>query len=269
MELKLWQVDAFADKPFEGNPAAVVPLTQWLSDDQMLAIAAENNLAETAFFVATGAGKYDLRWFTPEVEVPLCGHATLASAHVIFNHLATSLTRVDFATKSGTLTVEKGDGGFLVMALPAYKAAAHPDAEDFSEALEEALDIAPVELVKANYTIALFKTADEIAEIDADVVADTLQEFDEECLVVTAPGTELGFDFVSRFFAPGKGVHEDPVTGSAHAGLVPYWAKKLGKPKLLARQISQRGGTLHCEEQGERVILKGKVAPYLEGTIRI
>ncbi len=269
MELKLWQVDAFADKPFEGNPAAVVPLTQWLSDEQMLAIAAENNLAETAFFVSTGAGKYDLRWFTPEVEVPLCGHATLASAHVIFNHLVPTLSRVDFATKSGTLTVDRGDGGLLVMALPAYKATAHPDAEEFIEALEEALDVTPAELVKANYTIALFKTADEIAEIDADAVADTLQEFDEECLVVTAPGAELGFDFVSRFFAPGKGVHEDPVTGSAHAGLVPYWAKRLGKAKLLARQISQRGGTLHCEEQGERVILKGKVAPYLEGTIRI
>lgn len=269
MELKLWQVDAFADKPFEGNPAAVVPLTQWLSDEQMQAIAAENNLAETAFFVAAGAGKYDLRWFTPEVEVPLCGHATLASAYVIFNHLVPTLSRVDFATKSGTLTVDRGDGGLLVMALPAYEASAHPDAEEFIEALEEALDVTPVELVKANYTIALFKTADEIAEIDADAVADTLQEFDEECLVVTAAGTELGFDFVSRFFAPGKGVHEDPVTGSAHAGLVPYWAKRLGKPKLLARQISQRGGTLHCEEQGERVILKGKVVPYLEGTIRI
>ena len=269
MELKLWQVDAFADKPFEGNPAAVVPLTQWLSDEQMLAIAAENNLAETAFFVPAGAGKYDLRWFTPEVEVPLCGHATLASAHVIFNHLVPTLSRVDFATKSGTLTVDRGEGGLLVMALPAYKAAPHPDAEEFREALEEALDMTPLELVKANYTIALFKTADEVSEIDADAVADTLQEFDEECLVVTAPGTELGFDFVSRFFAPGKGVHEDPVTGSAHAGLVPYWAKRLGKPKLLARQISQRGGTLHCEEQGERVILKGKVAPYLEGTIRI
>ena len=247
MELKLWQVDAFADKPFEGNPAAVVPLTQWLSDEQMLAIAAENNLAETAFFVPAGAGKYDLRWFTPEVEVPLCGHATLASAHVIFNHLVPTLSRVDFATKSGTLTVDRGEGGLLVMALPAYKAAPHPDAEEFREALEEALDMTPLELVKANYTIALFKTADEVSEIDADAVADTLQEFDEECLVVTAPGTELGFDFVSRFFAPGKGVHEDPVTGSAHAGLVPFWAKRLGKPKLLARQISQRGGTLHCE----------------------
>ena len=269
MELKIWKLDAFAEKLFEGNPAGVVPLTQWLTDAQMQAIAAENNIAETAFFVATGAGKYDLRWFTPEVEVPLCGHATLASAYVVFHHLAPSLTRVDFATKSGTLTVDKGEGGLLVMALPAYKSAPYPDAEDFREALEEAIDIAPVELVKANYPIALFNTADDVAEIDADAVAETLEEFDEECLVVTAPGKELGFDFVSRFFAPGKGVHEDPVTGSAHAGLVPFWAKRLGKAKLLARQISARGGTLHCEEQGERVILKGKVTPYLEGVIRI
>jgi PhzF family phenazine biosynthesis protein len=269
MELKIWKLDAFADKPFEGNPAAVVPLTHWLSDEQMQAIAAENNLAETAFFVATGAGKYDLRWFTPEVEVPLCGHATLASAYVVFHHLAPSLSRVDFATKSGILTVDKADAGLLAMALPAYKAAPHPDAEDFREALEEALDVAPVELLKANYAIAVFKSPDDVAGIDAEAAIDTLEEFDEGCLVVTAPGADLGFDFVSRFFGPGVGVMEDPVTGSAHAGLVPFWAKRLGKPKMLARQISQRGGTLHCEEQGERVILKGKVAPYLEGVIRI
>lgn len=269
MELKLWQVDAFADKPFEGNPAAVVPLTQWLSDDLMQTIAAENNLAETAFFVPSGAGKYDLRWFTPEVEVPLCGHATLASAHVIFNHLATGLNRVDFSTKSGILTVERADAGLLAMALPAYKSDVHAEAEDFREALEEALDVTPLEILRANYALAVFNTADDIAQIDADAVADTIDEFDEECLIVTAPGGDMGFDFVSRFFAPGKGVHEDPVTGSAHAALVPFWAKRLGKPKLLARQISTRGGTLHCEEQGERVLLKGKVAPYLEGVIRI
>jgi PhzF family phenazine biosynthesis protein len=269
MELKLWQVDAFADKPFEGNPAAVVPLTKWLADDVMQAIAAENNLAETAFFVPSSAGRYDLRWFTPEVEVPLCGHATLASAHVVFTHLVPSLARVEFATKSGILTVDRAENGLLAMALPAYKAAPHPDAEDFREALDEALDVAPLEILKANYTLALFKTADEILEIDADAVADTLDEVDEECLVVTAAGADMGFDFVSRFFAPGKGVHEDPVTGSAHAALVPLWAKRLGKPKLTARQLSARGGTLICEEQGERVLLKGKVAPYLEGVIRV
>lgn len=269
MELKLWQVDAFAEKPFEGNPAAVVPLTQWLADDVLQAIAAENNLSETAFFVGSGAGKYDLRWFTPEVEVPLCGHATLASAHVVLTHLAPSLNRVDFSTKSGTLSVERADGGLLAMALPAFTSDVHAEAEDFREALEEAVDVAPLEVLKANYALAVFKNADDIAQIDADAVADTIDEFDEECLIVTAPGGDMGFDFVSRFFAPGKGVNEDPVTGSAHAALVPFWAKRLGKPKLTARQISTRGGTLLCEEQGERVLLKGKVVPYLEGVIRI
>ena len=270
MELKLWQVDAFADKPFEGNPAAVVALTQWLSDDVMQAIAAENNLSETAFFVPSGAGKYDMRWFTPAVEVPLCGHATLASAHVVFTHLVPSLSRVEFTTKSGVLTVDRAQDGLLAMALPAYRAEPHPDADDFREALEEALDIEPVEVLKANYALAVFKTSDEILEAESDsVLADTLDEFDEEGLIITAAGGDTGFDFVSRFFVPGKGIAEDPVTGSAHAALVPFWAKRLGKPKLLARQLSARGGTLICEEQGERVLLKGKVAPYLEGVIRV
>lgn len=269
MELKLWQVDAFAEKPFEGNPAAIVPLTAWLADDVMQAIAAENNLSETAFFVPEAAGRYALRWFTPEVEVPLCGHATLASAHVVFAHLAPQLSRVEFSTKSGVLTVERADAGFLSMALPAYRADPHPEADDFREALDEALGLEPRDVLKANYALAEFATADDILEVDPDAVADVLEEFEEDGLIVTAPGGDTGFDFVSRFFAPGKGVSEDPVTGSAHAALVPFWAKRLGKAKLKARQVSARGGTLLCEEQGERVLLKGKVAPYLEGVIRI
>ena len=272
MELKLWQVDAFADKPFEGNPAAVVPLTQWLADDLMQSIAAENNLSETAFFVPSskGAGHYDLRWFTPEVEVPLCGHATLASAYVVFTHLQPQLSRVEFATKSGVLTVEKAAEGYFAMALPAYRAEPHPDGEDFKEALEEALNMEALEVFKANYPLAVFATADEIMEADSDsMLADMLEEFDETGIIITAPGDGTGFDFVSRFFVPGKGIAEDPVTGAAHAALIPFWAKRLGKPKLLARQMSARGGTLICEEQGERVLIKGKVAPYLEGVIRI
>lgn len=273
MELKLWQVDAFADKPFEGNPAAVVPLASWLSDEIMQSIAAENNLSETAFFVpepGKGAGHYHLRWFTPTVEVPLCGHATLATAHVVLTHLEQKLDRVSFSTKSGILTVERADAGMLAMALPAYHPVPYPDAEDFLEALEECLDIAPLEVFKANYAIAVFATADEILEADSDsVLADTLEEFDEDGLIITAPGGDTGFDFVSRFFVPGKGVPEDPVTGSAHAALVPFWAKRLGKAKLVARQLSARGGTLICEEQGERVLIKGRVQPFLEGVIRI
>jgi PhzF family phenazine biosynthesis protein len=273
MELKLWQVDAFAEKPFEGNPAAVVPLADWLPDELMQSIAAENNLSETAFFVADkakGAGHYNLRWFTPAVEVPLCGHATLASAHVVFTHLNPDLKRVEFSTKSGLLTVERAADSYLAMALPAYRTEPHADGEDFREALEEALSIEPLEVFKANYVLAVFDSVDEIVEAESDdLVADVLEEFDEEGIIITAPGGDTGFDFVSRFFVPGKGIAEDPVTGAAHAALVPFWAKRLGKAKLIARQMSARGGTLVCEEQGERVVLKGKVAPYLEGVIRI
>lgn len=272
MELKLWQVDAFAEKPFEGNPAAVVPLTDWLADEVMQEIAAENNLSETAFFVpeAGKTGSFRLRWFTPAVEVPLCGHATLASAYVLLTHLHPQLSRVEFSTKSGILTVERAENGYLAMALPAYRPEPHPDAENFREALEEALNATPVDVFRANYPLAVFETADEVLEADADdTLADALEEFEEDALIVTAPGGDTGFDFVSRFFAPGKGVPEDPVTGSAHSALVPFWARRLGKAKLVARQVSARGGTIICEEQGERVLLKGKVAPYLEGVIRI
>lgn len=273
MELRIWQVDAFAENVFEGNPAAVIPLSAWLSDELMQSIAAENNLSETAFLVPAAPGNFakcELRWFTPEVEVPLCGHATLASAWVIFSSLQPALNTVTFSTQSGDLTVTRGTAGDLEMALPAYAASPHPEAEEFIEALEEAMDIAPREVLRANYAIAVFETADEILEAESDsVLADTLEEFGEDGLIITAPGGDTGFDFVSRFFVPGKGVAEDPVTGSAHAALVPLWAKRLGKAKLLARQMSARGGTLHCEEQGERVLIRGRVTPYLEGVIRI
>lgn len=273
MELRIWQVDAFAEKLFEGNPAAVVPLEAWLPDQQMQAIAAENNLSETAFFVPAVPGDYarcHLRWFTPQVEVPLCGHATLASGHVILECLAPSLASVTFSTQSGELIVARGNAGMLEMALPAYRALPHPEAEDFAEAIEEALDIAPREVLKANYAIALFDTVDQILEAESDsTLAEALEEFGEDGLVITAAGGDTGFDFVSRFFVPGKGVPEDPVTGSAHAALAPFWARRLGKPRLLARQLSSRGGTLDCEEQGERVLIRGRVTPYLEGTIRV
>lgn len=273
MELRIWKLDAFAEKLFEGNPAAVIPLEAWLLDDQMLAIAAENNLSETAFFVPAESGDFThchLRWFTPEVEVSLCGHATLAAAHVVLTHLAPKLDTVTFATKSGDLVVSRGHAGLLEMALPAYQAVPHPDADEFAEALEEVLDITPRELLKANYPIAIFETVDEILEAEADsTLAETLEEFGETGIMITAAGGDTGFDFVSRFFAPGKGIAEDPVTGSAHAALAPLWARRLGKPRLKARQLSARGGTLDCEEQGERVLIRGRVTPYLEGVIRI
>jgi PhzF family phenazine biosynthesis protein len=273
MELRIWQVDAFAEKLFEGNPAAVIPLSDWLPDEQMQAIAAENNLSETAFFVPLTPGDYarcQLRWFTPQVEVPLCGHATLASGHVILMHLAPALDAVSFSTQSGDLVVARGSGGILEMALPAYQAVPHPEAEDLAEAIEEALDLAPREVLKANYAIALFATVDEILEAEADsTLADALEEFGEDGIIITAAGGDTGFDFVSRFFVPGKGVPEDPVTGSAHAALAPFWARRLGKLRLRARQLSARGGTLDCEVQGERVLIRGRVTPYLEGVIRI
>ncbi len=239
----------------------------------MQSIAAENNLSETAFFVpeaGKAAGHYHLRWFTPTCEVPLCGHATLASAFVVLTHLAPELNRVEFSTQSGVLTVDRGEGGLFNMALPAHRALPHPEAEDFLEALEEALDITPLEVLKANYALAVFASTDEILQAESDgILADALEEFEEDGLIITASGGDTGFDFVSRFFVPGKGIAEDPVTGSAHAALVPFWAKRLGKAKLIARQLSARGGTLICEEQGERVLIKGKVSPYLEGIIRI
>jgi PhzF family phenazine biosynthesis protein len=273
MELRIWQVDAFADRLFEGNPAAVIPLEAWLPDPQMQAIAAENNLSETAFFVPLTPGDYarcQLRWFTPQVEVPLCGHATLASGYVILTHLAPALEAVSFSTQSGDLVVARGSGGILEMALPAYQALPHPEAEDFAEAIEETLDIAPREVLKANYAIALFDTVDEILEAECDsTLTEALEEFGEDGLIITAAGGDTGFDFVSRFFVPGKGVLEDPVTGSAHAALTPFWARRLGKPRLRARQLSARGGTLDCEEKGERVLIRGRVMPYLEGIIRI
>lgn len=269
MELKLWQVDAFADKPFEGNPAAIVPLEAWLPDGVMQAIAAENNLSETAFIVPEAEGRYALRWFTPETEVPLCGHATLASAHVVFAHLAPQLSQVEFSTQSGILTVERGDAGDLAMSLPAYRADPHPEAAGLRVALHRALGIEPGGVYSANYPMAEFEDAASILGIDARAIADVLSEFGKDGIIVTAPGGSSGFDFVSRFFAPGKGVAEDPVTGSAHAALVPFWAKRLGKTNLIARQVSARGGTLICEAQGERVLIRGKVAPYLEGLIRI
>jgi predicted PhzF superfamily epimerase YddE/YHI9 len=189
---------------------------------------------------------------------------------VIFTSLAPALGTVTFATKSGELVVNRGSDGILEMALPAYHAVPHPEAEEFGEALEEALDIAPRELLKANYAIAIFETVDEILEAESDsTLAEALEEFGEDGIIITAAGGDTGFDFVSRFFVPGKGVAEDPVTGSAHAALAPLWAKRLGKPRLKARQLSARGGTLDCEEQGERVLIRGRVTPYLEGIIRI
>lgn len=258
MKLPLWQVDAFASKRFAGNPAAIVPTSEWLPDATMQAIAAENNLAETAFIVPQGED-YAIRWFTPAAEVPLCGHATLASAWVVFNRLEPARARVVFHSQSGPLAVTR-DGERLAMDFPAIavEPASHP-------ALEAALGTKPKALHSGFQWLAEFETEAQVRALKPDFTAKALREV--HGVIATARGEDC--DFVSRFFAPQIGIDEDPVTGSAHSRLVPYWARRLGKTTFFARQVSARGGELWCELKGERVAMAGHAALYLEGTIEV
>jgi len=269
MKLKLWQVDAFAAKPLEGNPAAIVPLKAWIDDRLMQAIANENNLAETAFFVPKDEGRYHLRWFTPEAEVELCGHATLASAWLIFDRLAPELKRIDFETRSGTLTVERGQDGRHVMSLPSDKVAPF-DLPGLAKDIAEALGVPePASILKGRYALAVFDDASTVRNIAGPGdIQRVLHALGLWGLIATAPGDQ-GYDFVSRFFAPEKGVPEDPVTGSAHCALTPYWAKRLGKTTLKARQVSPRGGDLVCTDGGDRTILSGPCALYMTAEIEV
>jgi predicted PhzF superfamily epimerase YddE/YHI9 len=259
MRLPIYQVDAFTDSLFGGNPAAVCPLEAWLPDAAMQAIAAENNLSETAFFVRDG-GDYALRWFTPTVEVDLCGHATLAAGHVVFHYLEPQRKTVSFHTlKAGTLIVTRR-ADMLVMDFPARPASPAPP----PPGLFAALGGAPREVLRARDHLIVYDTAAEIVALNPDLAA--LAKVDCWAAIVTAPG-ESGVDFVSRFFAPAQGVPEDPVTGSAHCTLVPYWAKRLGKMQLEARQLSRRGGALYCALQDDRVNIGGRAVVYLDGQI--
>jgi PhzF family phenazine biosynthesis protein len=275
MKLKLWQIDAFAEKPFQGNPAAVVPLEQWLPDATLLAIANENNLAETAFFVAREPGFYDLRWFTPTMEVPLCGHATIATAWVIFSDLSRELERVRFATKSGVLTVDKGADGRHRMAMPAGKVEPYSAPQGFAESLGDALGVAPPDEIHFAPTgaggtpapLAVWPEAAIRAMRYSDALSQALSRANTGSLLVTGKGDGDPYDYVARFFAPGMGVPEDPVTGSMNCTLVPFWAKRLGKSKLRAYQASPRGGDLLCTDEGARVVLAGPCALYLKGEI--
>jgi PhzF family phenazine biosynthesis protein len=271
MRLDLWQVDAFAERPFRGNPAAIVPLERWLPDATMQAIANENNLSETAFFVPSGSESYDLRWFTPSAEVELCGHATLASAWLLFEEIAPQLEIVRFATRSGMLTVERGGGGRNRMSLPADFARPFAGPTGFGKALSRTLGVgAPDELLTGRYLMAVWNDEATIRAIKADGdFAALLRQADAWGLIATGKGHGSPYDCVSRFFAPAKGVFEDPVTGSAHCAIVPYWAKRLGKKELRAYQASPRGGELLCTDDGERVILEGSCALYLRGQIEI
>jgi len=254
MKIKQYQVDAFASRAFEGNPAAVCPLHSWLDDGLMQSIAEENSLSETAFFVPSAQG-YQLRWFTPAREVDLCGHATLASAHVLFDILGYTKQIITFETRSGELTVRK-KGRQLQMDFPASPPA--PCATP--KVLSKALGHQPVEVLAAEDYIAVYDSEATIRAIQPDLFL--LSQLDLRCVVITAPGTE--FDFVSRCFGPKYGIPEDPVTGSAHCELTPYWARRLGKNVLSARQVSKRGGTLTCELHADRVLLTGSAVTVME-----
>ena len=259
MKLKLFQVDAFSQVPFHGNPAAVVPLDAWPTDSVMQNIALENNLAETAYFVPNGNG-YDLRWFTPTIEMDLCGHATLASGFALFEILGTDQSILRFQTKSGELTVEK-DGEKYVLDFPSRPGVA----AEAPAGLIEAIGAKPKEILKSRDYMLIYDTEDEIKAIKPNFEA--LSKIDTHAVIVTAKGDSS--DFVSRFFAPEVGVNEDPVTGSAHCTLIPYWAEKLGKNELFARQVSSRGGELFCELRGDRVKIAGHAALYMKGEIYI
>lgn len=262
LTLPLYQVDAFSRTVFGGNPAAVVPLESWIYDATMQRIAAENNLSETAFIVPSNT-EWEIRWFTPAQEVELCGHATIASGHVVMTHLQPRREIVRFSSKSGLLSVAR-DGDRWAMELPRWA----PEPVATPPALAEILGRAPVEtLAYGSKYVCVYDSASDVAAIQPDF--SRMRTLDRYGVVVTAPGAERECDFVSRFFAPAAGVDEDPVTGSAHCLLVPYWSKALGRTSLYAKQISARGGELWCTLAKDHVTLAGHVAPYLVGTITV
>lgn len=264
--IPLYQIDAFAREVFKGNPAAVCPLDAWLDDALMLSLAAENNLSETAFVVpdVTGEADYGLRWFTPTAEMDLCGHATLASAWVLFHERGFERDVVTFTTRSGILTVSRSDEGLLTMDFPQSKVmpAPHP------EPLQAALGCPAREFLRAKngMNIAVLDSAAAVQNVQVNLAA--VVALGGDGLVVTAPG-EGDVDFVSRYFAPHVGIPEDPVTGSTHTVLAPYWAKRLKKDVLTARQLSPRGGSMECAIDGERVKLSGHAVLYMKGEVQL
>ena len=261
MKLTLYQIDAFANKVFGGNPAAVIPLEQWLDVPLMQQIALENNLSETVFFVpaANGIADFEIRWFTPEVEINLCGHATLASAYVLYNILGYEKPGIRFSSMSGILQVSREED-LICLDFPSWK--------------PERLDIYPSELsaiIGHAEIVGVYKYRDMLVElVNEEAVKNCDPDFSlmkkhVDKMIITAPGKKV--DFVSRFFAPGAGIDEDPVTGSAHSQLIPFWSEKLGKNEMHALQLSKRGGELWCEQRGDRVLMKGKGVFYMKGEI--
>lgn len=263
MHLPYFQVDSFTSRAFHGNPAGVVPLEGWLPDERMQEIAAEANLSETAFFIRAGSASseeapYHIRWYTPSAEVDLCGHATLAAAHVLWHHVGERAPRLLFQSKSGPLPVER-KGDVTVLDFPSRPGTPIP----VSSQLAEALGKSPIEAYKSRDVMAVFENKRDVHELAPDMAK--LAEIDGVCVIATAPGA--GHDFVSRVFAPRVGIPEDPVTGSAHCTLIPYWADRLKKHALTAHQVSKRGGELFCELAGDRVKIGGHCVMYLEGRI--
>lgn len=269
MKLTLYQVDAFTDHLFRGNPAAVVPLKKWIPDELMQKLAMENNLAETVFFVSSKSKgvDYDIRWFTPELEINLCGHATLGSAWVIFEILKSKKKKVVFNSKSGLLTVTKkparrGGKDQLLMDFPSWP----------PERITEYPEVLLPSLGKPEIT-GVYQNREYIVELmNEEAVAKCNPDFSlmrkvDRMVIITAPGKDV--DFVSRFFAPTAGIDEDPVTGSAHSQLIPFWSNKLGKVNMIAKQLSKRGGEIYCEQKGERVIMGGQCVFYMKGEILI
>lgn len=262
MQLKLYQVDAFAQKLFEGNPAAVVPLESWLPDATMQAIAQENNLAETAFVVPVESG-YHIRWFTPAAEVALCGHATLASAFVLFELLGEATETLRFDSASGPLWVVRNSAGLLELNFPAQAL----QAVDAPKSLIKGLALKPAEfecLAQEDYLIVL-ESAEQLRTVQPDHAC--LQQLDLRGVIVTSPADQAQYDFYARFFAPKLQVPEDPVTGSAYTQLVPYWQERLGQTEFVARQLSPRGGDVFCSLSGDRVLIAGNAVCYLRGEI--
>ena len=258
-EIPFYQVDAFTSRVFAGNPAGVCLLDEWLDDRTLQSIAAENNLSETAFLVKAGEG-YGLRWFTPTMEVDLCGHATLASAFVLLRSAGPEVYRVDFQTKSGVLSVERR-GDLLVMDFPARP----PEPVSAPPGIDRILGLRPSSVLKSRDLFVVCEEEEQVRQVAPDLAA--IADLDYLGVIVTAKGREC--DFVSRFFAPRAGVPEDPVTGSAHCTLVPYWSGRLGKRDLRALQLSARGGELFCVDKGKRVLIGGRAALYLSGTITL
>lgn len=256
--MKIYQVDAFTDKVFSGNPAAVVPLENWLSEEEMQSISAENNLSETAYFVEESDGSYKIRWFTPKTEVDICGHATLASAHVLYEHLGFDGEKVVFQSKSGKLTVEKKEEIYW-MNFPSNP----PEPIPVPKLLPDSIGTIPIYTGVNRDMLVLLNDEDTVRSIKPDFAL--LEKMEVRGIIITAKGSD--YDFVSRYFAPSMGIYEDPVTGSAHTLLTPFWGKRLGKSSLKARQISERGGNIMCNQKGDRVEIGGEAVTYMVGEI--